>query len=97
MFDGSCKTSTRVSLNDLVVYRFRINQIVFTADIAKIYRQILVNEPDRKYQRILWSHNPREKIFNLATVTFDTSVASFLAIRTLQQLAYDDGATFQSV
>lgn len=109
VFDGSCKTSTRVSLNDLlmvgptiqqdlfsIVCRFRTNRIALTADIAKMYRQILVDESDRNYQRILWRYNPKEKIkiFNLATVTYGTSAAPFLAIRTLQQLAYDEGAEF---
>jgi hypothetical protein len=60
VFDGSAKTSNGLSLNDIlqvgatvqqdlysVVLRFRTHQVCFTADIAKMYRQIVVHPQHR--------------------------------------------------
>ena len=71
VFDGSAKSSSGISLNDLlhvgpvvqpdlysIVLRFRTHHICFTADIAKMYRQILVHPDDRDLQRILWRPTP---------------------------------------
>jgi len=66
VFDASCKTSTGISLNDTlmvgpvlqpdllcIILRVRIWQFVMVADIEKMYRQVLVDESQRRYQRIL--------------------------------------------
>jgi hypothetical protein len=71
VFDASAKTTTGVSLNDAVmigpklendlfdiIIRFRTHQYVFTADINKMYRQIIVADQHRKYQTILWRESP---------------------------------------
>jgi len=59
VFDGSCRSSNGLSLNDTllvgptlqdlysIVLRFRTYQIVFTADIAKMYRQVRILEDDK--------------------------------------------------
>ena len=65
VFDGGAKTSNGLSLNDIlqvgptvqqdlysIVLRFRTHQVCFTADIAKMYRQIIVHPEDRNLQRI---------------------------------------------
>jgi hypothetical protein len=62
-FDGSCHSSNGLSLNDTlligptvqqnlysIVLRFRTYHIAFTADIAKMYRQVRIHEDDRKLQ-----------------------------------------------
>jgi len=51
-----------------------------------MYWQVLIDEP---LQRILWRNSDAEelRIFELATVTYGTSLASFLAIRSLQEIA----------
>lgn len=67
VFDASCKTSTGVSLNDAlmvgpvvqqdlmsILMRFRIFRYAFTADIVKMYRQVLVDSSQTPLQRILW-------------------------------------------
>jgi len=67
VFDGSAKTSNGLSLNNIlqvgttvqqdlysIVLRFRTHQLCFTADIAKMYRQINVYPQIRDLQRILW-------------------------------------------
>lgn len=73
-------------LADILV-RWRKHQIAFTADIQKMYRQI--HEDDQPLQAILWRFNQREPIhqYQLTTVTYGTTAAPYLAIRTLQQLA----------
>lgn len=102
VFDASSKTSTSVSLNDTlmvgptiqdelraILLRFRIHAVVMTADIEKMYRQILISPEFQSYQQILWRENRNEPLlsYKLKTVTYGTSAAPFMAIRTLQQLA----------
>jgi hypothetical protein len=105
VFDGGVKTSNGVSLNDILqvgatgqqdlysfVLRFITHQVCFTADIAKMYRQIVVHPQDRDLQRILWRYSPEEPIqeYRLTTVTYGTSSAPFLATRCLKKLADDN-------
>jgi hypothetical protein len=96
VFDGSSKTSNALSLNDIlqvdatvqqdlysIVLRFGTHQVCFTADIAKMYRQIVVHPQDRDLQRILWRYSSEEPIqeYRLITVTHGISSAPFLATR----------------
>ena len=61
VFDGSCRASNRLSLNNTllvgptvqqdlysIVLRFITYQIAFTTDIAKMYRQVRIHQDDRK-------------------------------------------------
>lgn len=63
VFDGSCKTETNVSLNDNqyagpnlqtdlfnILIRFRMPKYIVTADIEKMYRQILIDPLQRHFQ-----------------------------------------------
>lgn len=105
VFDGSARTTSGESLNNnllvgptiqdelfSILLRFRSHRYVLSADITKMYRQIQVNPLDRDFQRILWRENTTEEIetYRLTTVTYGTSSAPFLAIRSLRQLAYDE-------
>ncbi|UYV73009.1 hypothetical protein LAZ67_10001506 [Cordylochernes scorpioides] len=108
VFDASAKTSTGLSLNDLlycgpklqdifnILIKFRTYQIALTADIEKMYRQIRLNPADCCFQRILWRASPNEPIkeYQLATVTYGTTSAPYLAIKTLKTLAYDEQKQF---
>lgn len=109
VFNASSKTSTGVSLNDVmlvgpvvqpdlisVILRFRSFQYAITADITKMYRQVNVKSKYQPLQRILWRNNPNEdiKCLQLSTVTYGTASASFLATRTLLQLVRDEGERF---
>ncbi|XP_055590962.1 uncharacterized protein LOC129743045 [Uranotaenia lowii] len=109
VFDGSAKTSTGHSLNDsllvgpvvqdellTIIIRFRKYPIALVADIAKMYRQIVVHPSDRCFQRILWRFNPDEPVrsYELRTVTYGLAPSSFLATRTLLQLVEDEGRQF---
>ncbi|XP_076301460.1 uncharacterized protein LOC143219342 [Lasioglossum baleicum] len=109
VFNASAKTGNGTSLNDhlligpklqtdlsAVLLRWRRYQYVFTADIAKMYRQIRVDSRDVDYQRILWRSSPSAPLqhFRLLTVTYGTAPAPFLALRVLQQLAQDEGSKY---
>lgn len=109
VFDGSCKTSSGRSLNDVqligprlqddlaaLVMRFRRHKVALTADITKMYRQICVHEDDRDYQRILWRGETDAEVqeWQLTTVTYGMAASPFLAVRALQQLAKDEQQSF---
>lgn len=109
VFNASFKTSTGMSLNDvllpgpklqpdlwLVLTRWRLYKYAFTADIIKMFRQIRIHREDTIYQKILWRADPTAAVqdFRLATVTYGTVSAPFLTLRTLLQLAQDEGARF---
>ncbi|XP_029054415.2 uncharacterized protein LOC114881732 [Osmia bicornis bicornis] len=102
VFDGSAKTSTgKVQNSDTqkvgptvqsklvdILLRFRTHRYVLSADIAKMYRQILVDSEQRRFQRILWRSNPDHpiKTFELNTITYGTASAPYLATRVLQEV-----------
>lgn len=109
VFDASCKTSTGVSLNDVllcgavlqeelrsIIMRSRTRQIMLVSDVEKMFRQILVHLIDCLLQCILWRSNPKDKVnvYELATVTYGTKPAPYLATRTLNQLASDEQETY---
>ncbi|XP_018394988.1 PREDICTED: uncharacterized protein LOC108773621 [Cyphomyrmex costatus] len=102
VFDASSKTSTGVSLNDAlmigpviqqdlfsILLRFRSHAYAVTADIAKMYRQVLITENQVALQRIVWRDTPNEdiKTYELMTLTYGTAPASFLATKVIQRLA----------
>ncbi|GFS89331.1 integrase catalytic domain-containing protein [Trichonephila clavipes] len=49
---------------------------------------------DACFQQIFWRKSPEEPLFKLNTVTYGTSCAPFLAIRTLKQLCEDEKHRF---
>ncbi|XP_031333913.1 uncharacterized protein LOC116163925 [Photinus pyralis] len=112
VFDASQKTSSGYSLNDVqypgpnlqndltsILIRFRQYQFVLAADISKMYRNILINTDQRRFQKIWWRSNPDEPLrcYNLNTVTYGTSSAPFLAMRSLQQIAIDKKDNYPTI
>ncbi|XP_059055493.1 uncharacterized protein LOC131849430 [Achroia grisella] len=104
VFNASSPTTSGVSYNDIqmigptvqddlisILLRFRQHKYVLSADVEKMYRQIIVHPSDRHLQQILWRSNVAEPItkFILNTVTYGTSSAPFLATRCLKQLGID--------
>jgi hypothetical protein len=75
-----------------ILTRFRTYQYVLSSDIAKMFRQILMQESHRDYQRILWRDDQSKplEMYRLKTVTYGTACAPFLAVRSLQQLAHEN-------
>ncbi|XP_029175540.1 uncharacterized protein LOC114944008 [Nylanderia fulva] len=109
VFNASCKTRNGTSLNDhllvgpklqqdlpAVLTRWRKWRLVYTADIAKMFRQIRVHSKDVDFQRILWRPTADAPIthFRLLTVTYGLASAPYLSMRVLRQLALDEGADF---
>lgn len=104
VFNASAKTSTKISLNETqlvgeklqpdlfkILIHFRQFQVGITADIEKMYRQVLVHERDRKYQKILWRYDERQpvRVYQLNTVTYGHACAPHCAVRALVQCARD--------
>ncbi|XP_011859167.1 PREDICTED: uncharacterized protein LOC105556684 [Vollenhovia emeryi] len=108
VFNGSSPTSSGLSVNDLmhtganlllnvsdVLLWIRSYRYIFATDITKMYRQIKVHHSDWDLQRILWiDEHHNETSYHLTTVTYGTKAAPFLAVRTLMQLAEDEGYRF---
>ncbi|XP_054277190.1 uncharacterized protein LOC128996060 [Macrosteles quadrilineatus] len=109
VFDASAKTSNGTSLNDILLtgrkmqtnicdllLMFRTHSVVFSCDIRQMYRQIKVHPEDQKFQYILWHTRPDQppSTFRLTTVTYGVNCSPYLAIRTLHQLANDEGDSF---
>ncbi|KMQ88376.1 hypothetical protein RF55_12152, partial [Lasius niger] len=108
VFNASCVTNSGTSLNDqlltghklqsdlpAILLRWRAHRLVFIADIAKMFRQILVYPADSEFQRILWRPAADKPItpYRLLNVTYGTACAP-LAMRVLKQLCHDEGVAF---
>ncbi|XP_071643002.1 uncharacterized protein [Temnothorax longispinosus] len=109
VFNGSSALPTGAALNKYlqtgpnllpalaeILLRWRRHRYVFAADIEKMYRQIEVHPEDRDLQRIVWRESPSDVLleFLLITLTYGLACSAFLAIRTLHQLAKDEGVEF---
>lgn len=75
-----------------IILNWRQFRFAVTADIEKMYRQILIDVNQRDLQRIIWRASEDEplKAYRLNTITYGTANAPYLAIRTLFQLANDE-------
>lgn len=109
VFDGSMKTSTGLSLNDVmhkgftvqselfdILLRFRSFAYVLTSDIEKMYRQVRINPTQTYLQNILWRESPEDHLqcIELLTVTYGTNCAPYLATRVLKALALNNKDRF---
>lgn len=109
VFDASCKSNNGVSLNDclmigpkiqddlsIILLRWRKFPFAFTGDVEKMYRQIRIHKSDQHLQHVLWRESSDLPIadYVLLTVTYGTSCAPHLAVRTLKQLAIDHELDF---
>lgn len=109
VFDASAVSSSGLSLNDVlctgpklqtdlrdILLRCRTYKYIMTADIVKMYRQILIRSEDRKFQHIFWRDTPEDELqeFQLCTITYGINCAPYLAIRCLHELDVQDGDHF---
>lgn len=109
VFNASQLSTSGLSLNDClmvggvvqdkllaILMRFRKHKYVFTADIAKMYRQFRVADHHTDLQRIFWKDDTTDKIkiYRLTTVTYGTASAPYMAMRALKQLALDERAAY---
>lgn len=108
VFDASCKTSTKKSLNSILMVgpiqeslivrliKWRVHKYVLRGDISKMYRQVKVYDEDVDFQRLVFRFNKTDAIedYCLNTLTFGTASAPFLAKRSLKQVAIDNKKEF---
>ena len=94
MFDASCKTNRKPSLNELlekgpnlielipaILLQFRRNEIGVTADIRKAFQMIEVQENDRDFLRFLWWQDPVQqtvRVYRHKRVVFGVNCSPFL-------------------
>ncbi|KAF2880784.1 hypothetical protein ILUMI_25392 [Ignelater luminosus] len=98
VFNASSKSDANIFLNRLqfvgptlqrdlfsMLVNFRQYLIVLSADIAKMYRQILIRPEDLRFQR----EKSSDEVFcyELNTVTYGTSSTPYLVIKYLMRLA----------
>lgn len=103
VFDASCKTDKGRSLNDYqlvgerlqdslftLLLRFRADRVAITADIKKMYLQVMVAEQHWDWQRVFWREEGEDiKEYWLTRVTFGQASAPHCAVRAMQQCAKD--------
>ena len=109
VFNGSQKTTLGISWNENlhadpkllpelfdIMLRWRRHKIVFSADMEKMFRQVLLHPDDCDMQRILCrtSSNTQPTKYRLKTVTYRLNCAPFLAIRVIRQLDLDERTRF---
>lgn len=109
VFNGSCPSSTGVSLNQclhsgpklqnditLILLNFRCHHTVLVTDIRMCFRQTLISPSDRKYQLILWRESADEPLltYELNTNTYGLKSSPYIAIRTLLELAAQERERF---
>lgn len=105
VFDASMKGLNGVSLNDdlmvgptlqpplrHIIMKWRMHPISICSDIIKMYRQVKVSPEHVDFQRVVWRDDSNDEIedFRMLRVTFGTSSAPYLAVKTLQQVAVDE-------
>lgn len=111
VFNGSARTDSGLSLNDVqhigptiqndlltILLNFRKHTYILNADISKMYRQVVIEKSDRRFQRIFWRKNPSEslKCYELNVITYGLASSPFLATRCLLQLAVDNEEKYPS-
>ena len=104
VFDGSAKTSTKVSLNDMllptpnlyplltdVLLEFRTHHIAVTGDIHKMFLEIALDKRDWDMHRFLARDPDTNRFHNcrMKRLTFGIASSPFLATRVLHQMADD--------
>lgn len=104
VFDASSKSSSGTSLNDYlivgptvqdslwnIIIRFCMHNIVITGDIKMHFRQIWIDNRDRKYLKILWRTSTSDPIceYVLNIVTYGTACAPYQATKCIQCLAQE--------
>lgn len=109
VFNASSRTTTGVSLNNIlypgpklhnditdIIFNFRKHAYTFTCDIRQMFRQILIDDEDRKYQLIYWRDNTSQPLseYKLSTITYGMTSSPYLANRVILQLIEDEGETF---
>ncbi|XP_052759354.1 uncharacterized protein LOC128202583 [Galleria mellonella] len=109
VLDASCKTTSGRSLNDIlhsganlqgdlfcILINFRLFKICISADCCQMFHQIVVREPDRRFQRILYRFSTDDPVteYEFNRVCFGLRSSPFHALRVVHQLVEDEGDKF---
>ena len=106
VFDASAKSQSGVSLNDIlhtgatvqsdlfsILLRYRFHRFVISGDIAKMYRQIALDDSVRDFHRILWRNDKNEPLlhYRMTRVTYGVKPSAFLATRCVKEIGQKSG------
>ncbi len=101
VFDASARTSTGLSLNDTllpgpnlypllpdVLLKFRCHPVGMSADISKMFREILLHPSERDFHRFLMRDDDNAIVeCRMLRLTFGVNCSPFLATQVLHKLA----------
>uniref|UniRef100_A0A8D9B3Q3 Integrase catalytic domain-containing protein n=1 Tax=Cacopsylla melanoneura TaxID=428564 RepID=A0A8D9B3Q3_9HEMI len=105
VFDASAGTTSGKSLNDIlytgpklysdllgILLNFRLFVCAINGDITKMFLQIMVNDNDCNYQKLLWRFSSCEPltIYEMKVVIFGMRSSPYLAQRTVRHLFNDE-------
>ena len=103
VFDGSAKSDNGTSLNsslmvgpsiqqDLfsLLVRFCLHRVALTAEIAKMYRQIVLDTSARDFHRFLWREDPNQPTIQQSRMTrviYGITSAAYHSVRALVEVS----------
>ncbi|GBP68345.1 hypothetical protein EVAR_31335_1 [Eumeta japonica] len=105
VFDASSPTTSGVSFNNIqmvdptvqdkvlsILLCFRRHKYVLSADVEKMYRQIVVHPHDRHLQQIVWRDSPTDPLetFELNTIAYGTAGELYLGNTVCHDFYVDD-------
>ena len=111
VFDASAKTTTGIALNECllvgpklhddildILIRFRFFKVGMSAEVAKMYRQIELNEKHLDDHRLLWRFSPKEDIqtCRMTRVTYGVASSSYHSIHSLSECAKADDTSSET-
>ena len=109
VFDASANSSSGLSLNSTlmigptvhpslfdVLIRFRSHRIAMIADVSRMYRAVLLAEPDKNLHRFVWHDDPKKPLtdYRMTHITFGVSASSFIANMCVKKNAIDNGSQY---
>ena len=82
-----------------ILIRFRLHQFALSADVAKMYRQVPLDESDRDFHRIQWRDYITDEIreLGMTRVTYGVASSSYHSTRALQESGEANGANPNTV
>ena len=111
VFDGSAKSQSGISLNESLMVgatvqpdlfstllRFRFHRVAISGDVAKMYRQVGLNEADKDFHRILWRDDTSKPIqhYRMTRVTYGITSSAHHSTRCFKKIGELSGDTLFS-